>query len=253
MMKVKFGGNLSDYDARNNMKILQAAFNKHNISKQIEVERLIKCRLQDNLELLQWFKRHWMENKDINTDYDASPLRRSTSGASIAPTSAASSRRSTMGSSVVPKTPGSRRVSSSSSGTSVGAGNSGTISVQKRRVVLGGPGMGGIGTGTRNIAQTETARQLVEMARELENASDELGEAKILIDSLETERNFYFNKLREIEILAQNIQDLYRRDDETANEVKQMSVLDIMAQIQEILYLTEKGFEVQSNIDAELF
>lgn len=253
MMKVKFGSNLSDYDARNNMKILQAAFNKHNISKQIEVERLIKCRLQDNLELLQWFKRHWMENKDINTDYDASALRRSTSGASIAPTSAASSRRSTMGSSVVPKTPGSRRVSSSSSGTSVGAGNSGTISLQKRRVVLGGPGIGGIGAATRNVAPTETARQLVEMARELENASDELGEAKILIDSLETERNFYFNKLREIEILTQNIQDLYSRDDETANEVKQMSVLDIMAQVQEILYLTEKGFEVQSSIDAELF
>lgn len=255
-MKVKFGANLSDYDARNNMKILQAAFNKHNISKQIEVERLIKCRLQDNLELLQWFKRHWMENKDVNTDYDASALRRSGPTASNAPTSGVSSRRSTLGGSVLPKTPG-RRVSSSSSGTSVGAAN-GTISVQKRRVVLGGPGIGGpgiggAGPGARNITPTETARQLAEMARELENASDELGEAKILIDSLETERNFYFNKLREIEILSQNIQDLYSRDDETAKDVKLMSVLDVMAQIQAILYLTEKGFEVQVNVDTELF
>lgn len=251
-MKVKFGANLSDYDARNNMKILQAAFNKHNISKQIEVERLIKCRLQDNLELLQWFKRHWMENKDVNTDYDASAVRRSGPIASNTPTSGVSSRRSTLGSSVLPKTPGSRRVSSSSSGTSVGAGNSGTISVQKRRVALGGA-IGGTGPGSRNITPTETARQLAEMARELENASDELGEAKILIDSLETERNFYFNKLREIEILSQNIQDLYSRDDETANDVRLMSVLDVMAQIQAILYLTEKGFEVQVNVDTELF
>lgn len=265
MMKVKFGANLSDYDARNNMKILQAAFNKHHISKQIEVERLIKCRLQDNLELLQWFKRHWMENKDVNTEYDASAQRRSGSSTSIASGSGPSSRRSTMGSSVVTRTPGSRRVSSSSSGTSVGGANIGTISVQKRRVVLGGPGGSvgafggssgagiGTGAGSRNITPTETARQLAEMARELENACDELGEAKILIDSLETERNFYFNKLREIEILTQNIQDQYNKDDETAMDVKLMSVLDVIGQIQEILYLTEKGFEVQDSIDAELF
>lgn len=264
MMKVKFDGNLSDYDARSNMKILQAAFNKHQISKPIEVERLIKCRLQDNLELLQWFKRHWMENKDVNSEYDASSRRRS--GAhSAASTSNTTSRRTTLtgqhpASAIGAVTPisGSRRVSSSGSG-------GGTISVQKRRVALAGGAVGGSiggsvggistsGSSTRNATPAgHTARQLAEITQEYEKTREELAEARILVDSLETERNFYFNKLREIEILSQNIQSEYERDDEAAQPVKQLLVLEVLAQIQEILYLTQKGFEVQDSMDTELF
>lgn len=61
MARVKFGA-VSEYDARANMKILQAAFNRHGVTRVIDVERLIKCRLQDNLELLQWFRRYWLEH-----------------------------------------------------------------------------------------------------------------------------------------------------------------------------------------------
>lgn len=261
MMKVKFGTNLSDYDARNNMKILQAAFNNQNITKMIEVERLIKCRLQDNLELLQWFKRHWMENQDVHSDYDALARRKSGPqvGSATGTISRLSSRRTTLGStgnsSLRPGTPsnGGSRVSSSSSG----AGDS--KPVQKRRVMLSSGAVsghsGGISTNAnRNVIPTgETAPLLAEITKELERARDELAEAKILTDCLETERNFYFNKLREIEILTQNIQDQYEKDDEIARQVKQMTVLEVMAQIQEILYLTQKGFEVQDIVDTELF
>ncbi|KAI5964858.1 BIM1 [Candida pseudojiufengensis] len=68
--KIKFNAT-TDYDYRHNWKILQSEFNKHKITKNIDVERLIKCRLQDNLDLLQWFKRYWNENNDINSNYDA--------------------------------------------------------------------------------------------------------------------------------------------------------------------------------------
>ncbi|KAI5958427.1 BIM1 [Candida margitis] len=68
--KVKFSAK-TEYDYRHNWKILQSEFNKHRITKNIDVERLIKCRLQDNLELLQWFKRYWNENADVSNNYDA--------------------------------------------------------------------------------------------------------------------------------------------------------------------------------------
>lgn len=231
LSKVKFETNLGSYDGLNNMKILQAAFNKHRITKQIDVEKLIKCRLQDNLELLQWFKRHWMENKD-NVTYDAE-ARRSTSGSA--------SRRTTMNATnIAPPSSTSTRSSRVSSGTPV---------AQSRRTVLSSLPT----TKGDSNRQLETLTQELQQTRsELQETRSELSEYRVSTESLETERNFYFNKLREIEILTENIQNLYERDDSAARQVKLMTVLEVTSQIQEILYSTEKGFEAAA-MDTESF
>ncbi len=73
----------NDYEYINNFKVLQQHFTKFGIMKNIEVERLVKCKYQDNLQFLQWFKKifdnHYTSNNDAS-------IRRSVSDNDITPT-----------------------------------------------------------------------------------------------------------------------------------------------------------------------
>lgn len=48
-----------EWEYVSNFKILQSCFDKQKIDNSIPVERLIKCKFQDNLEFLQWIKKFW--------------------------------------------------------------------------------------------------------------------------------------------------------------------------------------------------
>jgi len=66
-----------------NWKLLQTAFEKANVAKVIPVQKLIKAKYQDNLEFLQWMYKycHEMYNGDPNhPDYDAVDRRSSSKG-----------------------------------------------------------------------------------------------------------------------------------------------------------------------------
>lgn len=231
MTKVKFDAQ-TEYDYIHNFKILQASFNKHKVNKTIDVQRLIKCRLQDNLVLLQWFKKYWHENKDVNGTYDAIS-RRKVSGLGA---------NSAGGSSMTPQVR-SRTSSESSQGS-------------RRTTLTSRVSSGGRMSITPNTPTNTTGKmaqlnkELTDTAHELAIVSDELLEYKILAESLETERNFYFNKLREIEILTENLKNL----DES--EFNNLSMREFVEKIQTILYSTEEGFQSNSDqveIDSESF
>lgn len=61
MSRLKLNAKM-EYEYLDNFKILQKAFTKHRIPKPIPVERLVKCKMQDNLEFLQWMKKYWDSN-----------------------------------------------------------------------------------------------------------------------------------------------------------------------------------------------
>ncbi|KAJ4511652.1 microtubule integrity protein mal3 [Exophiala dermatitidis] len=211
MSRVKFNVN-TEYAYIQNFKILQNCFTKHGIDRTVPVESLVKCKMQDNLEFLQWSKRFW-DQYFPGHEYDA-VARRKGAGApaggahiTVAPTAAitaGTSRTSTSGTSTTRKT-GATPVTRTG-GARVGSGGSG--------------GYGGAS------------------AALLKQENEQLKEA---IADLEKERDFYFSKLRDIELLLQTAveQDPALEEDENG----------LVKNIQTILYSTEEGFEIP-DVDA---
>lgn len=69
----------------------------------------------------------------------------------------------------------------------------------------------------------------------INDLNSQITELKVTVDGLEKERDFYFGKLREIEILVQEQLELTDQDNDDTNCIRD---------IQAILYRTEEGFEV---------
>lgn len=149
----------------------------------------MKCRMQDNLEFLQWTKKHW-DQYYPGGDYDAIG-RRKGSGA--------------------PPASGGPRPGAGSAGGRRG----GTTPTTRGPRVGGGSGAGG-GGGAPSAALTQ-----------------EVNAQKEAIGGLEKERDFYFAKLRDIELL---LQQAVEADPELEKEDD-----SLVKHIQAILYSTEVG------------
>ncbi|KAF4991957.1 hypothetical protein FGRMN_7511 [Fusarium graminum] len=192
MAKVKFNVN-SEYLYIQNFKVLQNTFTKHQIDKPIPVPALIKCKMQDNLEFLQWTKRFW----DLNFpdhEYDAVARRK---GGAMPPAASAP-----------------RPVAAASTGAARRGGSTPS----------GGPRVA-------KAAGPATA------ALQQENAT-----LKETVTGLERERDFYFSKLRDIELLVQQAVD---EDPELEKQED-----GLVKHIQTILYSTEEGFEIPAEGEA---
>ncbi|KAI5297630.1 hypothetical protein KEM56_004661, partial [Ascosphaera pollenicola] len=160
MSRVKFNAN-TEYMYLQNFKVLTNCLTKHGVERPVPVESLIKCKMQDNLEFLQWIKKYWDQNYP-GGEYDALG-RRKASGASPAARagSAGGVRRGTTPSSV---------------------GRAGGLSA------------------TRAPSAAATQAQIREATASLH---EEIATQKEAIAGLEKERDFYFAKLRDIELLLQ--------------------------------------------------
>ncbi|KAG5438384.1 hypothetical protein PCANB_002872 [Pneumocystis canis] len=186
--KINFNCN-NEYQFIQNWRVIQSIFTQHGIDKVIYVDRLVKCKFQDNLEFLQWVKKFWDQHY-TGVEYNAVGRREGKTNNSTV------------------------RSSGSISSHDISSRKTSTVSTTMRT------------SSNPTIAFLNSQIQTLQ-----ENVA-----------GLEKERNFYFNKLRDIEILVQATID--------ADPMVVQSEESLLKQIQNILYSTEEGFEVP-DIDGE--
>ncbi|KAK1308583.1 Microtubule-associated protein RP/EB family member 1B [Acorus calamus] len=169
MHKVNFEAK-AEYDMIQNYKLLQEVFNKLKIEKHIEVNKLVKGRPLDNLEFLQWLKRYcdYLNGGILNENYN--PVERRCKG--VKERNSKNGHRGSK-SLQVNNTP-----------------NQAPLEGE-------GPKQGRGHNPSNGVDSAVAAAQIRALSEEMENL-------KLSMQNLEKEKDFYFAKLRDIEILCQS-------------------------------------------------
>eukprot|EP00468_Gymnochlora_sp_CCMP2014_P004454 CAMPEP_0167756286 /NCGR_PEP_ID=MMETSP0110_2-20121227/9299_1 /TAXON_ID=629695 /ORGANISM="Gymnochlora sp., Strain CCMP2014" /LENGTH=269 /DNA_ID=CAMNT_0007642375 /DNA_START=21 /DNA_END=830 /DNA_ORIENTATION=+ len=188
-----------DYDFVKNFKIIQNVFDKMSVQKRVPVQRLVKAKYQDNLEFLQWFK-NFFDVRYGGNAYDAHARK------NIA--------LKKQGKKTLPRAP------KISSGTGKETKGSSVASKKKYNSMKRTTTK----SATKSTASRTSDSKLKSKVAGLEAKVEEMNST---IGLLEKERSFYYNKLRDVELLLQ---------DATEEKGLKDKVLDI-------LYKTDEGFE----------
>merc|ERR1711988_604952 len=203
--KVKFAAKLEP-EFISNFKVLQTALNKHKIDRYVEVDKLVKKSYQHNLELAQFMKA-WYDSNCSDSDYNAAEMR--AKAGAVMPTPASAPKRS---SNAAPP----KKV----------AENAPTM--KSKPLNQSYP--------KKSPAPTATPTDdVLKLQGEKKKAEEENVQLKLTIDGLEKERDFYFGKLRDIEVLCQS-----EPEDNP-----------FVQQILSILYQTEENFVAPAEGEGE--
>ncbi|CAG7838580.1 unnamed protein product, partial [Allacma fusca] len=213
LKKVKFQTKL-EHEFIQNFKVLQAGFKKMEVEKVIPVDKLVKGRFQDNFEFVQWFK------KFFDANYKGDPYNALEARGGVP-----------LGGS--PGQPGKPMHRVAPSATS-------QIASRKSNPPTLGLGMRNNNNGVMARPQPAAARNLPTNRGSISNSQIEeltaqLADTKLSLEGLEKERDFYFGKLRDIEVYCQE------QDGVETNPMLQ-KILDI-------LYATEDGFAAPEDAD----
>ncbi|CAI0405716.1 unnamed protein product [Linum tenue] len=186
MHKVNFDAK-SEYEMIQNYKVLQDVFNKLKITKHIEVSKLVKGRPLDNLEFMQWLKRYCDSVNGGLVSYNPIERREGSKGGKEVGKKGPPAQTSAKGTAAAPKAQShhGRRNSNSSS----------TLNVKAARPPPPAPAY-----------------------------EEQITELKLSVDSLEKERDYYFAKLRDVELFCQS---------------PGLEGLPVIAAIQQILYAAD--------------
>ncbi|XP_077080210.1 microtubule-associated protein RP/EB family member 1a isoform X2 [Siphateles boraxobius] len=198
LKKVKFQAK-HEHEYIHNFKLIQASFKKMGVSKIIPVDKLIKGRFQDNFEFVQWFKKFFDANYD-GKEYDPVAARQGQEMAGNTGPAAAAAAMANK-----PRKP------SSAPQRSAAAPKSAPKTAPA--AMRGGGG-------------DEEKGALTQMINDL----------KATIADMEKERDFYFGKLRNIELICQE---------------KEGEGDPTLQKIVDILYATDDGFVIPEDEAAE--
>uniref|UniRef100_A0A182J820 Uncharacterized protein n=1 Tax=Anopheles atroparvus TaxID=41427 RepID=A0A182J820_ANOAO len=189
----------------------------------IPIDKLIKGRFQDNFEFLQWFKKFFDANYD-GREYDALLAR---DNLPMGMGSGAGAPKGNGVSAVV--APRKMPV-----GPTVAA-RAGIKPIAPSRPLVQSP-PSRFGGGAVNVNTSKSSSQNSVTNQQIEELTAQMTDMRLNFEGLEKERDFYFSKLRDIEILCQ--------DDEQSQS-------PFVQKILEILYATEDGFAPPDEIPPE--
>jgi RP/EB family microtubule-associated protein len=216
MKKVKFDAKM-EYAFIENFKILQNSFKKMKVEKVIPVEKLVKGRFQDNFEFGQWFKMFFDANYD-GREYDAAGRRAGKKVVSHTnPTNA--------------RVPGAAAAASSASTTAQASPAKPAAAASGARRSAPSKRTGGGSTGNAGSASPGNSAALKQKENKIEQLSADLEEMRLTVEGLEKERDFYFGKLRDIEVMCQDYEHMEDKP-------------EVLTKIFGILYALEEGFEL---------
>ncbi|XP_021943867.1 microtubule-associated protein RP/EB family member 1 isoform X1 [Folsomia candida] len=217
LKKVKFTTKL-EHEYIQNFKVLQASFKKMEVEKVIPVDKLVKGRFQDNFEFVQWFKKFFDANYK-GDQYHALEARGGLPLGTASPAGGKPMHR------VVPTTQIATRTKPAAPAPPRQVMNNPPAALRPQPAAAARTSIGS------NSNRSPSNAQMDELA-------SQLAETKLNLEGLEKERDFYFGKLRDIEIYCQE------QDGCESNPVLQ--------RILEILYATEVGDGFAAPEDGEV-
>ncbi|KAJ7402021.1 Microtubule-associated protein RP/EB family member 2 [Pitangus sulphuratus] len=180
LKKVKFQAKL-EHEYIHNFKLLQASFKRMNVDKVIPVEKLVKGRFQDNLDFIQWFKKFFDANYD-GKEYDPVEARQ---GQDALP----------------PPDPGEQifnlpKKSHHANSPTAGAAKSSPASKPGSTPSRPSSAKKAAPSSSASKSDKDLETQVIQL-------SEQVHSLKLALEGVEKERDFYFGKLREIELLCQ--------------------------------------------------
>lgn len=236
----------SDHEFIPNYKILQAAFDKLFIERHIPVDMLIRAKYQDNLEMLQWMKCYWDHESCGVGDYDPLTAREGRplppwahAGAAPAP-GAKEPRGAAAGPGAArAKAPAARPASKESGYPAAPGARPGAPRAAGRgpATPLTGQAQAARNTAAARQAPAVDTRLVEELQDRVATQQEEIEELRATFDGLERERDYYFRKLREVEILCTTLKTQFESG-EPVNDG--MSPEKLVTDIQTILYAEDE-------------
>ncbi|XP_022613929.1 microtubule-associated protein RP/EB family member 2 isoform X2 [Seriola dumerili] len=224
LKKVKFQAKL-EHEYIHNFKLLQASFKRMNVDKIIPVEKLVKGRFQDNLDFIQWFKKFFDANYD-GKEYDPVAARQGQDA-------------------IPPPDPGEqifnlpKKSHHAASSPTAGASRS-TATTPKSSTPTSRP------SSAKKIPATATpAKGEKELEAQVTHLTEQVNTLKLALEGVEKERDYYFSKLREVELLCQEqgeenapfverlMEVLYASDDQERVELAEGDGQEVDQQAQE--------------------
>ncbi|XP_067824010.1 microtubule-associated protein RP/EB family member 1-like isoform X3 [Heptranchias perlo] len=197
LKRVRFQAKL-EHEYIQNFKLLQAALKKMDVDKIIAVDKLMKGKFQDNFEFLQWFRKFYDANNDGKA-YDPVVARQ---GQEAGPSPSPHGQ-------VFNKPKKTSKAPQKGGAAAPNAANKSAAAVPERSSMAG--------NGDAHVA---------ELAEQVKTLKTDMVE-------LEKERDFYFGKLRSIEVICQENQ----QGDNAA-----------IQQVEKVLYSIDDGFSPRETV-----